>query len=93
MDLAMGARTVWVMMDTLTRAGESRLRDRCVLPLTGQSVVSRIYSDIGVFDVTGTAFRPRALVAGLTRADVERHVAGPLDWNDDFVGLLAGQAV
>jgi 3-oxoadipate CoA-transferase beta subunit len=59
MDLAVGAKNVWVMMEHLTRSGESKIVTRCSYPLTGIGVVKRIYTDLAVIEVT-----PRGLVAG-----------------------------
>lgn len=46
MDLAVGARETWVMMDLLTRQGQSKLVERCTYPLTGLACVRRIYTDL-----------------------------------------------
>ena len=51
MDLAIGARQTFVMMDLLTKQGESKLVGACTYPLTGLACVSRVYTDLGVFDV------------------------------------------
>jgi len=51
MDLAVGAKQVWVMMDLLTKTGASKLVRACTYPLTGTACVSRVYSDHGVFAV------------------------------------------
>ena len=51
MDLAIGAKRVFVMMDLFTKSGESKLVEQCTYPLTGIACVSRIYSDVAVFDV------------------------------------------
>jgi 3-oxoadipate CoA-transferase, beta subunit len=51
MDLAIGARQVFVMMSLFTRSGESKLVPRCTYPLTGLGCVSRVYTDHGVFDI------------------------------------------
>ncbi|KUR77458.1 3-oxoacid CoA-transferase subunit B [Novosphingobium sp. Fuku2-ISO-50] len=51
MDLAIGARQTFVMMDLLTKQGESKLVAACTYPLTGLACVSRVYTDLGVFDV------------------------------------------
>ncbi|WP_454712047.1 CoA-transferase [Cupriavidus nantongensis] len=80
MDLAVGTPTVWVMMETLTRAGASRLVSHCSLPLTAQGVVSRVYSEIGVFDVEDNHFVPRRLLAGIGLESLSRWVGGPVAW-------------
>ncbi|MGA1838233.1 3-oxoacid CoA-transferase subunit B [Herbiconiux sp. 11R-BC] len=56
MDLAIGAKNVWVMTDLLTRDGGSKLVDECSYPLTGKHCVSRVYTDRAVFDVVPTGF-------------------------------------
>jgi 3-oxoadipate CoA-transferase beta subunit len=66
MDLAVGAKQVFVMMDLLTKAGESKLVETCSYPLTGLGCVSRIYSDIGVFSVGPDGARVVELVEGLS---------------------------
>ena len=53
MDLAAGARAVYVMMELLTRDGKSKLVDQCTYPLTGLKCVSRIYTDYAVFQIEG----------------------------------------
>ena len=78
MDLAVGARNVWVMMEALTREGAPRLRSRCGLPLTGAGVVGRVYADIGIFDVRDGAFVPLALVDGLLPAELHRWIDAPV---------------
>lgn len=59
MDLAIGAKDVYVMTDLLTKSGESKLVDQCTYPLTGVGCVSRVYTDHAVFDVTPDGFRVR----------------------------------
>lgn len=51
MDLAIGAKQVWVMTDLLTKTGQSKLVETCDYPLTGIGCVSRIYTDRAVIDV------------------------------------------
>jgi 3-oxoadipate CoA-transferase beta subunit len=53
MDLAVGARAVYVMMELQTRDGQSKLVDQCTYPLTGLRCVSRIYTDYAVFEIQG----------------------------------------
>src|SRR5690606_15963192 len=56
MDLAIGAKSVYVMTDLLTKKGESKLVAECTYPLTGVGCVTRVYTDHAVFDVTDEGF-------------------------------------
>ena len=78
MDLAIGAKQVFVMMDHLTKTGDSKLVARCTYPLTGVRCVHRIYTDLAVLDVTGDGLRVRALAPGLTFDEVQGVTAAPL---------------
>jgi 3-oxoacid CoA-transferase subunit B len=72
MDLVHGAKRVVVMMEHCTRTGESRVRRRCSLPLTGARVVNRLITDLAVFDVASPdGFTLVELQPGVTVADVE----------------------
>jgi 3-oxoadipate CoA-transferase beta subunit len=59
MDLAIGAKNVYVMTDLLTKTGESKLVEACTYPLTGVGCVTRVYTDHAVFDVTPEGFAVR----------------------------------
>ena len=59
MDLAIGAKQVFVMTDLLTKQGESKLVEACTYPLTGVGCVTRVYTDHAVFDVTADGFTVR----------------------------------
>jgi 3-oxoadipate CoA-transferase beta subunit len=59
MDLAIGAKEVYVMMTLFTRSGEPKLVPRCTYPLTGVGCVGRVYTDCGVFDVGADGVRIR----------------------------------
>ena len=72
MDLAIGARDVFVMMDHLTRDGQSKLVEHCTYPLTGVGCVSRIYTDLAVIDITDSGPVVREMVDGLTFEELQR---------------------
>ncbi|MER3391218.1 MAG: 3-oxoacid CoA-transferase subunit B [Microcella pacifica] len=71
MDLAIGAKEVFVMTDLLGKSGESKLVKSCSYPLTGVGCVSRVYTDHAVFDVTSRGFRVRQLFGDNTVAGLE----------------------
>jgi 3-oxoadipate CoA-transferase beta subunit len=66
MDLAAGAKRIWVLMEHTTKSGESRLKRRCSYPLTAPGVVKRVYTNLAVLDVTDDGFVVRSMVPGLT---------------------------
>jgi len=66
MDLATGARQVFVMMDHMTKNGESKLVPECTYPLTGIACVSRIYTDLAILDVTPQGLRVREILADIS---------------------------
>lgn len=66
MDLAIGAKSTWVMMTLLTKSDACKLVDACTYPLTARGCVSRVYTDHGIFDVADGRFHVRALCDGLT---------------------------
>jgi 3-oxoadipate CoA-transferase, beta subunit len=71
MDLAVGAKQTWIMMEHLTKAGESKLVAQCSYPVTGLACVSRIYTDLAVIDVKPEGFKLVEVVPGLTKAELE----------------------
>ena len=75
MDLAVGARRVFVMMEHLTRKGEPKIVERCTYPLTGVRCVSRIYTDLAVLDVTPTGLTVVDMVDGLSLAELKQCTA------------------
>ena len=78
MDLAVGAKNVWVMMEHLTKNGESKIVPKCTYPLTGIGVVKRIYTDLAVIDVTPHGMVAGDLVAGLGFDELQRLTGVPL---------------
>ena len=78
MDLAVGARQTWVMMDLLNKQGQSKVVERCSYPLTGVACVKRIYTDLATLECTPDGLRLIDAVDGLTRAGLERLVGVPI---------------
>lgn len=78
MDLAVGARQVWVLMEHQTKSGESRLTRRCTYPLTALGVVKRVYTNLAVLDVTPDGFAVRDMVEGLTLEALQSVTGAPL---------------
>jgi 3-oxoadipate CoA-transferase beta subunit len=66
MDLAVGAKRLWVAMEHNTKKGEARILGRCTFPLTARGVVKRIYTDLAVLDVTPLGLVVRDMIPGLT---------------------------
>jgi len=72
MDLAIGAKQTFVMMELLTKEGESKLVDVCTYPLTGLGCVSRIYTDLAVFNVGPQGACVMEMVDGMTLAELRK---------------------
>ncbi|MES2412453.1 MAG: 3-oxoacid CoA-transferase subunit B [Pseudomonadota bacterium] len=78
MDLAIGAKQTWVMMDLLTKKGESKVVDKCTYPLTGIGCVKRIYSDLATLACTPDGLKLIDKVDGLEHAELEKLVGLPI---------------
>jgi len=79
MDLAIGAKQVFVMMELFTKSGESKLVRACSYPLTGLGCVSRVYSDVAVFDLGPQGARVVEAVDGLSLHELRRLTGLELD--------------
>ena len=78
MDLAIGAKKVFVMMEHQTKTGASKIVEHCTYPLTGIGCVNRIYTDLAVIDVTQNGLRVVEMIDGLSLAELERLTGVPL---------------
>ena len=78
MDLAIGAKATWVMMDLLTRQGESKVVAKCNYPLTGIGCVKRIYTDLATLECTPGGLRLIDTVEGLGHAELEKIIGLPI---------------
>ena len=78
MDLAIGAKRVYVMMEHLTKKGESKIVAQCTYPVTGLACVNRIYTDLAVLDVTPHGLRVVDIVDGMSLDELTRLSGVPL---------------
>jgi len=78
MDLAIGAKRTFVMMEHRTKAGQSKIVPACSYPLTGVACVSRIYTDLAVIDITPAGLKLVDKVEGLSFDELQRATGVPL---------------
>ena len=78
MDLAIGAKATWVMMEHTTKVGEPQLVERCSYPLTGLACVSRVYTELAVLEITPAGVRVRERVPGLEFDALQARTGVPL---------------
>ena len=78
MDLAIGAKQTWVMMDLLTKKGESKVVAQCSYPITGIACVKRIYSELATLECTPNGLKLIDTVDGLTHAELEKMLGLPI---------------
>jgi 3-oxoadipate CoA-transferase beta subunit len=78
MDLAIGAKNVFVTMEHVTKNGEPKIVKSCSYPLTGMACVNRIYTDLAVIDVTSKGLVVKEMVDGLTFEELQALTDAPL---------------
>lgn len=78
MDLAVGARSVYILMEHNSKDGSPKIVERCTYPLTGAGVVDRIYTDLAVIDVTPDGLRVRDMIDGMTLTALQARTGAPL---------------
>jgi len=78
MDLAIGAKQTWVMMDLLTKQGQSKLVAQCSYPLTGIACVKRVYTDLATLACTPSGLQVIDMVPGLSLQALSELVGLPL---------------
>ena len=77
-DLAVGAKQIWVMMEHTTRDAQPRLVERCTLPLTAVGVVAKVFTNLAIIDVTADGFVVQALFEGASLETVQQLTGAPL---------------
>jgi 3-oxoadipate CoA-transferase beta subunit len=78
MDLAIGAKQTWVMMDLLTKQGHSKLVSQCSYPLTGIGCVKKVYTDLATLACTANGLLVIDMGPGLTREALSELIGLPL---------------
>jgi 3-oxoadipate CoA-transferase beta subunit len=78
MDLALGARDVYVMMEHQTKSGESKVVEQCSYPLTAIACVSRIYTDLAVLDVTPAGLSVLEILSDISFEELQQLTGVPL---------------
>ncbi len=78
MDLVAGVKTILVITQHTTKTGDAKLVEACSFPLTGQSVVSRIYTDLAIINVTSEGFRLVKLAPGVSYQEICDKTAAPV---------------
>jgi 3-oxoadipate CoA-transferase beta subunit len=78
MDLAIGAKQTWVMMDLLTKQGQSKLVAQCSYPLTGIACVKRVYTDLATLACTPSGLQVLDMVPGLSLQALSELIGLPL---------------
>jgi 3-oxoadipate CoA-transferase beta subunit len=71
MDLAVGAKKTFVMMEHQTKDGKSKLVDTCTYPLTGVACVAMVFTDLGIFEITPRGFLVKELFNGMSIETVQ----------------------
>ena len=89
MDLAVGARAVWVIMEHMTRKSTPRLVETCTLPLTAVRCVKRVYTDLAVVDIGHDGMVVREMLDGMTEADLRERTGAPLVFAPNCRPLVA----
>jgi len=87
MDLAVGAKNVFVITDHCTRDGQPKLLEQCSYPLTGSSVVTRVYSDHALIDVRDNSFIVREIAKDISEEELREITGAALIFSNDCVAL------
>ena len=78
MDLAAGAKRLWVLMEHTTKDGSPKLVNKCSYPLTAPGAVKRIYTNLATIDVTAKGFIVTSMAPGLSFEDLQARTEAKL---------------
>lgn len=88
MDICCGAKKVFVVMEHTTSEGKPRIKRKCSFPLTAQGVVSTIFTNMAVIDVTTKGLRLREVAPGISAAEVQAHTEAALSVSHDLEEMI-----
>lgn len=88
MDLAIGAKRIFVMMEHVDKTGQSKLLERCTYPLTGLACVSRIYTELATLEISDSGVKVIDLVEGVNAEQLQKRTAVALDFSPIEQSLL-----
>ncbi len=89
MDLACGAKAIWVMMEHTTKQGRPKIVETCSYPLTAPKVVTRIFTDLALLDVSSVGLTVLEIVAGLDREGLQARTEAKLSFVENITGYHA----
>lgn len=89
MDLVSGAKNIVVAMSHTSKSGESKLLPKCTLPLTGIGCISRVVTELGVFDIKDGAFELKEIAPGVEVEEVQAKTAGELRIATKIIPMVA----
>jgi 3-oxoadipate CoA-transferase beta subunit len=78
MDLAVGAKRLWVVMDHMTKDGRPKVVKTCRFPLTAKGAVARIYTNFAEFDVAADGLRLRHVIDGMSLEELQAYTEAPI---------------
>ena len=87
MDLAIGAKKIYIMMDHVTKDGESKLMKSCTYPQTGFGVVKTIFTDLAVIDIINETFVVRELASGISVEQLQSNTEAFLIFDKNWTEL------
>ena len=87
MDLAIGAKKIYIMMDHVTKYGQSKLMKRCTYPQTGFGVVKTIFTDLAVIDIINETFVVREVAPNISVEQLQSNTDASLIFGENWTEL------
>ena len=87
MDLAIGAKRVFIALQHTTKDGSPRLLRNCTLPVTAQGVVKLVMTDLGLFEITSQGFLMREIAPGYSPMEVQKLTDAQIIFSDNLVEI------